>query len=32
MHVAIEFHLKGLKEDKLPVPRPYSFAEYVAIP
>jgi predicted RNase H-like HicB family nuclease len=32
MHEAIQFHLKGLREDKLPVPRPYSSAEYVAVP
>jgi predicted RNase H-like HicB family nuclease len=32
MHDAIELHLKGLREDKLPVPKTHSFAEYVAVP
>jgi predicted RNase H-like HicB family nuclease len=32
MHEAMEFHIQGLKEDKLPVPRSRSSAEYVAIP
>ncbi len=31
MHEAIELHVRGLKEDKLPVPKPRSFAEYVAV-
>ncbi|MCX6004133.1 MAG: type II toxin-antitoxin system HicB family antitoxin [Chloroflexi bacterium] len=31
MHEAIELHVKGLKEDKLPVPESSSFAEYVVI-
>jgi len=31
MHEAIEAHVRGLKEDKLPVPESNSFAEYVAI-
>lgn len=31
MHEAVEFHLRGLKEDKLPVPRPHSSAEYVTV-
>ena len=26
---AISFHIKGLKEDGLPVPEPSSFTEYV---
>jgi len=26
---AIRFHIKGLREDGLPVPRPTSIAEYV---
>ena len=32
MHEAIEMHVRGLFEDGLPVPRSYSFAEYVAVP
>ena len=31
MHEAIELHVRGLKEDKLPVPESSAFAEYVAI-
>ncbi len=31
MHEAIELHVNGLKEDHLPIPRPHSSAEYVAI-
>jgi predicted RNase H-like HicB family nuclease len=31
MHQAIELHVHGLKEDKLPVPQSRSFAEYVAV-
>jgi predicted RNase H-like HicB family nuclease len=31
MHEAIEFHIQGLLEDKLPIPESQSFAEYVAI-
>ena len=32
MHEAIDLHVRGLLEDKLPVPQSHSFAEYVAIP
>jgi predicted RNase H-like HicB family nuclease len=32
MHAAIDLHVRGLLEDKLPVPQSRSFAEYVAIP
>lgn len=32
MHMAIEMHVRGLLEDKLPVPEASSFAEYMAIP
>jgi predicted RNase H-like HicB family nuclease len=32
MHTAIELHVRGLLEDKLPIPEAQSFAEYVAIP
>jgi predicted RNase H-like HicB family nuclease len=28
---AITFHIKGLKEDGLPVPEPTSFTEYVEV-
>lgn len=31
MHEAIEIHVSGLLEDKLPIPESTSFAEYVAI-
>jgi predicted RNase H-like HicB family nuclease len=32
MHAAIELHLRGLREDKLPVPAPQSTAGYVTVP
>jgi predicted RNase H-like HicB family nuclease len=32
MYEAIEMHIKGLREDSLPIPRSHSFAEVVAIP
>ena len=32
MHEAIEMHVRGLLEDRLPVPQARSFAEYIAIP
>lgn len=31
MHEAIEMHIKGLQEDKQPIPPSTSFAEYIAI-
>ncbi len=31
MHEAIEMHVRGLKEDKLPVPESHATAEYVAV-
>jgi predicted RNase H-like HicB family nuclease len=31
MQEAIEMHVKGLKEDKLPIPESHSLAEYVAV-
>ena len=31
MHEAIQFHLQGLIEDKLPIPEPTTRAEYVAV-
>jgi predicted RNase H-like HicB family nuclease len=32
MYRAIEMHIRGLAEDKLPVPKSRAFAEYVAMP
>ncbi len=32
MHEAIEMHVRGLREDGLPVPESHSTAEYVAVP
>jgi len=32
MHEAIELHVRGLREDKLPVPLSRSSAEYIAVP
>lgn len=32
MHEAIEFHVQGLIEDKLPIPESQSFAEYISVP
>jgi predicted RNase H-like HicB family nuclease len=32
MHEAIKLHLQGLRDDNLPIPKPRSFAEYIAIP
>jgi len=31
MHQAIEMHVAGMREDKLPIPRPRAYAEYVSI-
>ena len=31
MHEAIEMHVQGLKEDKLPIPESTSVAEYVVV-
>jgi len=31
MHEAVEFHIRGMKEDNLPIPESSSFAEYIAI-
>ena len=31
MHEVVDLHVRGLLEDKLPVPQSRSFAEYVAI-
>ncbi|MDH4163455.1 MAG: type II toxin-antitoxin system HicB family antitoxin [Nitrospirota bacterium] len=32
MYEAIEMHVKGLREDNLPIPESTSFAEFVAVP
>lgn len=32
MYEAVELHVQGLLEDKLPVPKSRSSAEYVAVP
>ncbi len=32
MHGAIELHVRGLREDRLPIPKSRSYAEYVAVP
>jgi predicted RNase H-like HicB family nuclease len=31
MHEAIEMHVRGLLEDKLPVPAAHAFSEYIAV-
>jgi predicted RNase H-like HicB family nuclease len=31
MQAAIDMHLRGLREDNLPIPQAESFAEYVAV-
>lgn len=31
MYEAIRLHVEGMKEDRLPIPESYSFAEYVAV-
>ena len=31
MREAIELHVRGLLEDKLPIPKAHAFAEYVAV-
>ena len=31
MHEAVEAHLRGLREDHLPVPEPSATAEYVEV-
>jgi predicted RNase H-like HicB family nuclease len=32
MYEAVQMHVRGLLEDRLPVPLSNSFAEYIAIP
>jgi predicted RNase H-like HicB family nuclease len=31
MHEAVEMHIQGLKEDKLPIPKSTAVAEYVVV-
>ena len=31
MHKAVEMHIQGLIEDKLPIPESTAYAEYIAI-
>ena len=31
MHEAIDMHVRGLLEDKLPIPKSHSSAEYIAV-
>jgi predicted RNase H-like HicB family nuclease len=32
MREAVELHLQGLVEDKLPIPESHSFASFIAVP
>jgi len=32
MHEAVEMHVQGLIEDKLPIPENTTYAEYIAVP
>ncbi|MCQ3939204.1 MAG: type II toxin-antitoxin system HicB family antitoxin [Chloroflexi bacterium] len=32
MHEAVEMHVQGLLEDKLPIPESTAYAEYIAVP
>jgi len=32
MHEAVEMHIQGMIEDKLPIPEANSSAEYIAVP
>jgi len=31
MHEAIKMHIEGLRDDSLPIPESYAFAEYMAV-
>jgi predicted RNase H-like HicB family nuclease len=31
MHEAMEMHVRGMLEDNLPIPKPHSSAEYIAV-
>jgi predicted RNase H-like HicB family nuclease len=32
MHEAVEMHIQGLLEDRLPIPESTAYAEYIAVP
>ena len=32
MYEAIDLHVRGMREDGLPIPKSHTFAEYVALP
>ena len=32
MHKAIEFHVRGLREDRIPLPRSVTSAEFISVP
>jgi len=32
MHEAVEMHVQGLIEDKMPIPKSSAYAEYIAVP
>ncbi len=32
MHEAVEMHIQGMLEDKLPIPESTAYAEYIAVP
>lgn len=31
MHVAVQMHIQGMIEDKLPIPESHTLAEYIAV-
>jgi len=31
MHEAIDLHIKGLLDDGIPLPKPHSYASYIAV-
>jgi predicted RNase H-like HicB family nuclease len=31
MHEAVELHIRGLREDQLPIPKNVALAEYIAV-
>ncbi len=31
MHAAVELHIRGLREDRLPIPKNVALAEYIAV-
>ena len=31
MHAAVEMHIRGLRDDKLPIPKNAALAEYIAV-